>query len=164
MRERQETYHGAASLLLALSRQQRLEGARVSAMREQLIAIDQIEERHRLAAQRMDDVMVVDHMAMLAAPLRRSATPQGQQLRRAKKAFEPVVIEVNIEAVADQARGNAVEDAPQDEAAARRDEHARLLVVGRSPLWQWPQRGALDLDALRFLALRRPITSSMKRR
>ena len=50
--------------------------------------------------------------------------------------------------MADQPRGNAVEDAPQDEAAARRDEHARLLVVGRSPLWQWPQRGALDLDAL----------------
>jgi hypothetical protein len=89
-------------------------------MREQLIAIDQIEERHRLAAQRMDDVMVVDHMAMLAAALRRPAAPQGQQLRRAKKAFEPIVIEVNIEAVADQARGNAVEDAPQDEAAARR--------------------------------------------
>jgi hypothetical protein len=58
---------------------------------------------------------------MLAAALRRPAAPQGQQLRRAKKAFEPVVIEVNIEAVADQARGNAVEDAPQDEAAARRD-------------------------------------------
>ena len=57
-------------------------------MREQLIAIDQIEERHRLAAQRMDDVMVVDHMAMLAAALRRPAAPQGQQLRRAKKAFE----------------------------------------------------------------------------
>jgi hypothetical protein len=41
-------------------------------------------------------------MAMLAAALRRPAAPQGQQLRRAKKAFEPVVIEVNIEAVADQ--------------------------------------------------------------
>ena len=52
--------------------------------------------------------MVVDHMAMLAAPLRRSATPQGQQLRRAEKAFEPVVIKADIEAVADQARGNAI--------------------------------------------------------
>ena len=39
--------------------------------REQLIAIDQIDERHGLLAQRMDDVMVVDDMAMLAAPLRR---------------------------------------------------------------------------------------------
>jgi len=36
-------------------------------MWEQLIAIDQIEERHRLPAQRVDDVMVVDHMAMLLA-------------------------------------------------------------------------------------------------
>jgi hypothetical protein len=96
------------------------------------VTIDQIEERHRLPAQRVDDVMVVDHMAMLAAPLRRSATPQGQQLRRAEKAFEPVIIEADIEAVADQARGNAIEHAPQNEAATRCNEHARFLVVGGS--------------------------------
>ena len=44
MRERQETDHDAASLLLAFSRQQRLEGASVGAMWKQLIAIDQIDE------------------------------------------------------------------------------------------------------------------------
>ena len=59
-------------------------------MAEQLIAIYQIEKRHRLPAQRVDDVMVVDHMAMLAAPLPRSARPQAQELRRVEKAFEPV--------------------------------------------------------------------------
>ena len=117
-------------------------------MWKQLIAIDQIEERHRLPAQLVDDVMVVDHMAMLAAPLRRSATPQGQQLRRAEKAFEPVVIEADIKAMANQARGNAIEHAPQNEAATRCNEHARFLVVGGSPLGERPQRGALDLDAL----------------
>ena len=47
--------------------EQRREGAGVSAAREQLIAIDQVEERHRLLAQRMNDVTVVDDMAALVA-------------------------------------------------------------------------------------------------
>ena len=148
MCERQQADHGAAGLLLALLGQQRLEGAGISAAREQLIAIDQIEQRHRLLAQRMDDVMIVDDVAVLAAGLGRPTTPQGQQLRRAEEAFEPVVVEVNIQTVADQPRRNAVEDAPQDEAAARRDENASLLIVGRSSIGQRLERGALDLDAL----------------
>ncbi len=40
---------------------------RLSAAREQLIAIDQIEQRHRLLARRMDDVMVVDDVPVLTA-------------------------------------------------------------------------------------------------
>src|SRR5262249_3365730 len=45
-------------------------------------------------------------------------------------------------------RGNAVEDAPKDEAAARRDQDASLLIVGRSSIGQLLEGGALDLDAL----------------
>ena len=60
--------------------------------REQLIAIDQIDERHGLLAQRMDDVMVVDDMAMLAPPLRRPAAPQGQQSRGAAAQIQPVLL------------------------------------------------------------------------
>src|SRR5579863_4685629 len=96
----------------------------------------------------MDDVMIVDDVAMLAAALRRPATPQGQQLRGAEEALEPVVVEVNIETVADQARRDAVEHAPQHEAAARRDQDADLLVVGRSSVGELFERDALDLDAL----------------
>ena len=128
--------------------QQRLEGAGIGAAREQLIAIDQIEQRHRLLAQRMDDVMIVDDVAVLAAALRRPATPQGQELRGAEEALEPVVVEVNIETVADQARRDAVEHAPQHEAAARRDQDARLLVIGRASIGELLERGTLDLDAL----------------
>src|SRR5437660_3514861 len=102
MSERKQADHCPAGLLLALLGQERLEGAGISAAREQLIAIDQIEQRHRLLAQRMDDVMIVDDVAMLAAALRRPATPQGQQLRGAEEALKPVVVEVNIETVADQ--------------------------------------------------------------
>ena len=47
--------------------QQRLEGAGIGAAREQLIAVDQIEQRHRLPAQRVDDVTIVDDVAALAA-------------------------------------------------------------------------------------------------
>ena len=57
--------------------QQRLEGAGIGAAREQLVAIDQIEQRHRLAAQRMDDVPVVDDVAVLAAAVRRPAAAQA---------------------------------------------------------------------------------------
>ena len=116
--------------------------------REQLIAIDQIDERHRLLAQRMDDVMIVDDVAVLAAPLRRPAAPQSQELRGAEETLETVVVEANIETVADQTRRNAVEHAPQHEAAARRDQDTRFLIVGRSSLRKLLERRPLDLDAL----------------
>jgi hypothetical protein len=61
--------------------------------------------------------------------LRRPTAPQSQQVRGAEEAVEPIVIEVNVQTVADQPRRNAIKDM-----------------------------------RLRFLALRRPTTSSMKRR
>ena len=135
--ERKHADHGAAGLFLALPGQQRLECAGVSAAREQLIAIDQIAQRHRFLAQRMDHVMVVDHMAVLAAALWRPAAPQTQQVRGAEETVEPIVIEVNVQTVANQSRRNAIKDPPQDEAATRRDQDPSLLIVGRSPIGQW---------------------------
>jgi len=102
MSERKQADHCAAGLLLGLLGQQRLECTDISTAREQLIAIDQIKQRHRFLAQRMDDVMVVDDVAVLTASLRRSTTPQGQELRGAEEALKPVVVEVDIETVADQ--------------------------------------------------------------
>ena len=148
MSERKQADHGAAGLLLALLGQKHLEGVGISAAREQLIAIDQIEQRHRFPAQGMDHVMIIDDVPVLAAPLRRSTTPQGQELRGAEEALEPVVIEVNIETVTDQTRRNAVEDAPQDEAAARRHQDARLLIVGGASVGELLEGCSLDLDAL----------------
>jgi hypothetical protein len=112
-----------------------------------MIAIDHIEQRHRLLAQGMDDVTVVDDVAVLAVALRRPTAPQSQQMRGAEVAIEPIV-ELNVQAVADQPRRNTVEDPPQDEAAARRDQDPSLLIVGRSSIGQWLERSALDLDAL----------------
>src|SRR5262249_20378168 len=118
------------------------------AARKQLVAIDQIEKRHRFSAQRMDYVMIVNHMVMLLAALWRPAASQGQELRRAEKAFKPVVVEPHAKMMADQTRRNGVERAPQQEAAARRDPDARLLVIDRSPLRQRLERRSFDLDTL----------------
>jgi hypothetical protein len=148
MSKRKQADHCPAGLLLALLGQQRLEGAGISAAREQLIAIDQIEQRHRLLAQSMDDVMIVHDVTVLAAALRRPTAPQSQQVRGAEEAVEPIVIEVNVQTVADQPRRNAIKDSPQDEAATRRDQDASLLIVGRSPIGQWLEHSALDLNTL----------------
>lgn len=69
-------------------------------------------------------------------------------MRGAEEAVEPIVIEVNVQTVADQPRRNAIKDPPQDEAATRRDQDASLLIVGRSPIGQWLERSAFNLDAL----------------
>ena len=62
MRKGKQLDHDAAGAPLALFGQQRLEGQRVGSAGKQLIAIDEIEQRHRLAPERMDDVPIVDDM------------------------------------------------------------------------------------------------------
>jgi hypothetical protein len=57
-------------------------------------------------------VMLVDDVAVLADSLRRPAPPESQQLRGAEEAFKSVIVEANIETVADQPRRHAVEHAP----------------------------------------------------
>jgi len=46
--------------------EQEFEGAAVGVAREELGAIDEVQQRHRLAAQAVDDVAVVDDMPVLA--------------------------------------------------------------------------------------------------
>ena len=87
MSERQQSYGGAAGLLFAITGQQCFEGAPVGAMREDLLTIDQIEQGHWLVAQGMDDVPVIDDVAMLSAGMRPPAA-QRHQRGRAEEAFE----------------------------------------------------------------------------
>ena len=89
--ERQKTNHGAARWSLADSSEQSVERKGVGAARKELVAIDQIEQRHWLAAQGMNDMAIVDDMAMFAVR-QRSPAPQGDDVRGALEAFEPVVI------------------------------------------------------------------------
>src|SRR4029077_16067280 len=46
--------------------QERVEGSPVSVAWKQLIAVDEAEQRHRLPAQRMDDMAIVNHLVVLA--------------------------------------------------------------------------------------------------
>ena len=69
-------------------------------------------------------------------------------MRGAEETVEPIVTEVNVQTVANQPRRNAIKDPPQDEAATRRDRDPSLLIVGRSPIGQWLEPSALNLDAL----------------
>ena len=50
MRERQETGHGAAGVPIARAKEERVKGESISAPGEELIAIDEIKQRHRFAA------------------------------------------------------------------------------------------------------------------
>src|SRR5260370_32815055 len=82
---------GAARPLLGVGGQQRLEGALIGTAREELLAIDQVEQSHRLAAQGMDDMPVIDDLASLAAGMRATAT-QAHPRRRTQQAFAPVFL------------------------------------------------------------------------
>jgi hypothetical protein len=66
MRKGKQFDHDAAGAPVALFGQQSLEGQRVGSARKQLIVIDEIEQRHRLAPESMDDVAIVDHIIALA--------------------------------------------------------------------------------------------------
>ena len=147
MSQRQQPDHGAARPLLAVALQKRFEGAPISTAREELFAIDQIEQGHRLAAQGVDDVPVIDNVTVLAVGVR-SATAQRHQRRRAEEAFQPVIIEPHAQAVADQARGHRIEHPLEDEAARRGDADDRLLVIRRPARRQCFQRRTLEIEAL----------------
>src|SRR5277367_713466 len=101
MREREKADHGATGRPLARAREQGLERQSERPAREELVAVDQIEQRHRLAAQRMDDVPIVDDMAVFAAQLG-AAAPQSENRRRALEAFEPIVMQMHSQPLADQ--------------------------------------------------------------
>ena len=143
--EREQSHHGAARPLLADAGEKGLERAGVGGAREQLIAVDQIEQCHRLPAQRVDDVPVVDDLRPLVV-IRRAAASQRRDLARAEQADQPVVVETHGEPMADQPRRHRVEHPAQDEAARRGDDHALLLEVGGAALGQLLEHAPLDLD------------------
>jgi hypothetical protein len=94
----------------------------------------------------VQDVAVVDHVAV--ATRRRSAARQGEDVGAAEEALEAVVVDAQLEAVADQARRHGVEHLAQDEAAARGHQHGGLVEVGGALRRQRAKGRALELDRL----------------
>jgi hypothetical protein len=78
-------------MLVTTFGEQLVERQRIGPAREQLVAIDQVEESHRLAAERVDDVAVIDDVTSLVMVGRAAAT-QGEQPCGAEEAFQPVVV------------------------------------------------------------------------
>ena len=95
----------------------------------------------------MDDVPIIDDMAMFAARLGPPA-PQGEDRRRALEAFEPIIVKMHPQPLADQSGGNRVEHLAQDEGAGARDVDMDLLVVSGLAERQFFQRQPLLVDPL----------------
>src|SRR5277367_2202307 len=95
----------------------------------------------------MDNVAVVDDMAMFAARLGPPA-PQGEDRRRALEAFKPIIVKMHPQPLANQSRGNRVEHLAQDEGAGAGDVDMDLLVVGGLADRQFWSRQPLLVDPL----------------
>jgi len=103
----------------------------------------------------MDDVPVIDHMAVLAIGMR-PATAQRHQRCCAEEAFQPIVIKARPQAVADQARWHRIEDFLEDEPAGGGDGDDRLLIIRRPPRRQRLQRRTLELEPLAVASIAAP--------
>src|SRR5208337_4778387 len=118
----------------------------IGGTREELVAIDKAEKRHRLLFERMNDVPVVDDMTTQIAV--GAAAPHGQDEGRAKPAVQVIVVETHAQPVADEPGGRGVEDLAQSEAAGADDVDERLLEVIRAAGRQRLQRRAFESDPL----------------
>jgi hypothetical protein len=97
---------------------------------EELVPVDEIEERHRLLAQGMNDVPIIDDLIVpsvgMAAPTR-----QGHQMRPADEDHKTIVEETYPQPVANQAGWHGVEDLAQGERAFRKNGTAVSPIEGQ---------------------------------
>ena len=73
---------------------QGFEGLAIFLAREELVAINEAAERHRLFAQGMDDVVVVDDLIVPPVGVAASAA-QRHQVRTADEDIQPIVEQAN---------------------------------------------------------------------
>lgn len=94
MRQRQKLDGDLASLLVRKVFDEGLESSAIFLPREKLVAINEAPERHRLFAQGMDDVVVVDDL--IVPPVSVAASPaQRHQVRTSDKDLQPIVEQVS---------------------------------------------------------------------
>src|SRR5260370_42199015 len=105
MGERQEIDQQPAGRLHGARFEQPVEGPPIGLAREELVAVDEIEERHGFAPQRVDDVAIIDDMTVLAGA-GGTATRQGHERRAADEELEAIVKEPDPQPVPDEPRGH----------------------------------------------------------
>ena len=128
MRQRQQVDHQTAGRLFRDPFEQPVEGLPVGVAREELVTVDEAQQRHRFAPQGVDHVAIIDDMRVLAGGIGPS-TDQGHQRRAADEQIEAVVIQPDPQAVADQPRWHGVEHLLQHEAAGGGDGDDGLLMI-----------------------------------
>src|SRR5690606_42056584 len=84
----QQLDHGAAGLALRQLVEKSLKSSAKRLSRKQLVAIDQVEQRHGLASQRVDNMTIVDHLIVLACA-RGMPTIKGGDMGAAHENIEP---------------------------------------------------------------------------
>ena len=106
-----------------------IEHVSVSLARPELISIHKVQQCHGLAPQCVDDVPIVDHVAVFALQTGPAAY-QRKHARAADEQLHPIIEEARSRTVADQPRWHGVEDFSQDKAARSTHIYQLLLVVG----------------------------------
>ena len=86
VREGQEFDHQLACGFFARLLQHPVEGQPVGVTGKELVAVNEVQQRHRLAAQRVDDVAIIDDVTMLA----RGGGPPACQRRERRAADEQI--------------------------------------------------------------------------
>jgi len=149
-------------------RQQCLPAAPERLAREQLVAIDQVQQDARFATQGVDDVAIIDDVqrprGLDAAPIGEADARQSQHRRAAEEVLEPIVVEPHPQLVPDEPGRHGVEHVSQHEAAVAGHHDDGVLVVRDAAWRQRPQGWALDRERVVQAVLRRPTTSATKGR
>jgi hypothetical protein len=157
MGDEEQIDHAAAGVPARQVLLQHLPGFGVFGPREQAVAVDRTPQGLRFAPQGVDDMVVVADMDPVSVAA--SAGPgMGYDEGAAKKRLNAIILEVDTQALADQLRWSAVEDALDQEAACAGDRHHDLGEVCCAPLWQGLQVGPFRLNRIG------PLTIASRRR
>ena len=146
MGECQEIDHQPAGWLLGEPVEQPVEGLPIGLAREELVAVDEVEQRHGFAPQGVDHMAIIDDMTVLAVGIGTPAR-QGHERRAADEQIEAVIVKPDPQPVADEPRWHGVEHLPQREAARGGDADERLLIIAGTLPGQRLQGRPLGLDA-----------------
>ena len=100
MRQREQADHRLAGAPRVTGGEPALPGQAIGRTREQRVAVDEVPQRHGLAAKAVDHVPIVDDVTVPPlAPA--AAAPQGEHLALAEEAFQAVIVEADPQPVAD---------------------------------------------------------------
>ncbi len=118
MGEPEQIHHAPAGVPLRQSVGQRCPGIGILGAGKEPVAIDRSRQRLRFASQGMDDMPVVDAIdALSIVTLTQAGMADG--MGSPEPCLDTVVIDVDPEPLADQARGRTVEDAMHEKATGR---------------------------------------------